>query len=247
MADTTQFERPEGAGKTTVQPSIRREARPSGRLDRAGGAGEDVEAQQPAKAPKAEHRASGAGALAAAAGALALFGGVGIWGVSFSVLELPLSIEKLADALLQLARGVESALPFRVTQLEGMVEFLNRLSSGDLAAYVLMVVAAHAVLTIAAIACGLAGARRRSAGASLVGALFAAADGAALWVACAYANQELYLALHSLARGNPWAVGRGVAGLPAELAPTMGVTAALVLAALAIVIAIAALVGRHRR
>ena len=194
---------------------------------------------------KVRRGAALSGALAAVAGALALFGGVEIWGVSLSVLGLPLSTEKLADALGQLASSIQGLLPFSVSRLDGMVAFLERLSSGDLAELVLAVVALHALLTLGAVVVGLVAARRGSAGRALVAAVLAGADVAALWAACAYANSQLYLALHSLAQGNPWAVGRGVAGLPAELAPTLGMMAALVMAVVAALLAVRALVARR--
>ena len=195
---------------------------------------------------KVRRGAALSGALAVVAGALALFGGVELWGVSFSLLSLPLSTEKLADALGQLTASIQGLLPFSVSQLDGVVAFLERLGSGDLAQLVLAVVAAHAALTLAAVVVGLVGARRGSAGRALVAAALAGADIIVVWAACAYANGQLYLALHSLAQGNPWAVGRGVAGLPAELAPTLGMMAALVLAVVAAVLAVRALVAGRR-
>ena len=199
-----------------------------------------------AEGEKARRGAALSGALAAVAGALALFGGVELWGVSLSLLSLPLSTEKLADALGQLASSVQSVLPFSVGRLDGMVAFLERLSSGDLAELVLAVVAVHALLTLGAVVVGLVAARRASTGRALVAAVLAGADVAAVWATCAYANSQLYLALHSLAQGNPWAVGRGVVGLPAELAPTLGMMAALVLAVLAAMVAVRSLVTRRR-
>lgn len=189
--------------------------------------------------------ASGPGALAAMAGALALFGGIELWGMAFPILELPLSTEKLADALLQLARGLQDLMPFLADRLDGMVTLLDRLSSGDLAWMVLGVVAVHAVLTLLAIVFGLLAVRRGSGALALVASFAAIGDVAAAWGACAYANQQLYLGLHSLAQGNPWAVGEGVAGLPAEFAPTMGMFAALALAAIAFILAIRVIVRKH--
>ena len=55
---------------------------------------------------------------------------------------------------------------------------------------------------------------------------------------------QLYLVVRSVAQGNPWAVGRGVAGLELTLGPGLGLVAAGLLGVCAIVLA---LVGRRGR
>ena len=68
------------------------------------------------------------------------------------------------------------------------------------------------------------------------------ADAAAVSVLCSAMNWHLYLVVRSVAQGNPWAVGRGVAGLELTLTPGLGLVAAGLLGICAIVLA---LVGRH--
>ncbi|MBM6774353.1 hypothetical protein [Olsenella profusa] len=184
--------------------------------------------------------------LAAVAAALALFGGVGLWGVFLPLLGMPDAVGRVADTLLQVAGNVQSALPFAIERLDQLVEFLRRLSEGDLAWLVAAVTTVHAVVTLAALVCAVIASWRRMAPLALASGVLSALDVGAVWYACSVANVELYLALRSVAEGNPWAVGRGVAGLPAELAPNLGMQTALVLAVLAIALAAWALVRARR-
>ena len=49
-----------------------------------------------------------------------------------------------------------------------------------------------------------------------------AADVIAVLILCSVMNWQLYLVVRSVAQGNPWAVGRGVAGLELTLTPGLG-------------------------
>lgn len=61
---------------------------------------------------------------------------------------------------------------------------------------------------------------------------------------CASMSWRLYLTVRSVAQGNPWAVGRGVAGLDTTAMPSLGLLVAAVLGAGAIGLS---LCGKHEQ
>ena len=73
----------------------------------------------------------------------------------------------------------------------------------------------------------------------LAGAL-AAADALIVTILCSTVSWQLFLIVRSVAQGNPWAVGRGVAGLDTTLSPGLGLIVAAILGLAAIVLALVA-------
>ena len=182
-------------------------------------------------------------AVGIVAGALALFGSVAVVGVELPLATVPLSASRLAGALLTASESLRS-MPLVEERVSEIVAFLQSATDGRLAALLWALCVGHVLACGAAIALAahdLHGARRDwrpvTAGALIV------VDAAAVSVLCAAMNWQLSLVVRSVARGNPWAVGRGIAGLELTLTPGVGLVAAALLGICAIAIA---LVGRHR-
>lgn len=180
--------------------------------------------------------------LGIVAGALALFGTVGIVGVELPLATMPLSAGSLADALLTASESLRS-MPLVEERASEIVTFLQSATGGRLAALLWTLCAGHvlacgAAITLAAL--DLRGAHR--AWRPVVAGALVVADAAVVSVLCSAMSWQLYLVVRSVARGNPWAVGRGVAGLELTLTPGLGLVVAALLGVCAIALA---LVGRR--
>ena len=180
--------------------------------------------------------------LGIVAGALALFGTVGIVGVELPLATMPLSAGRLADALLTASESLRS-MPLVEERASEIVTFLQSAAGGRLAALLWTLCAGHvlacgAAITLAAL--DLRGAHR--AWRPVVADALVVADAAVVSVLCSAMSWQLYLVVRSVARGNPWAVGRGVAGLELTLTPGLGLVVAALLGVCAIALA---LVGRR--
>lgn len=180
--------------------------------------------------------------LGIVAGALALFGTVGIVGVELPLATMPLSAGRLADALLTASESLRS-MPLVEERASEIVTFLQSATGGRLAALLWTLCAGHVLACVAAItlaALDLRGAHR--AWRPVVAGALVVADAAVVSVLCSAMSWQLYLVVRSVARGNPWAVGRGVAGLELTLTPGLGLVVAALLGVCAIALA---LVGRR--
>lgn len=180
--------------------------------------------------------------LGIVAGALALFGTVGIVGVELPLATMPLSAGRLADALLTASESLRS-MPLVEEHASEIVTFLQSATGGRLAALLWTLCAGHVLACVAAItlaALDLRGAHR--AWRPVVAGALVVADAAVVSVLCSVMSWQLYLIVRSVARGNPWAVGRGVAGLELTLTPGLGLVVAALLGVCAIALA---LVGRR--
>ena len=180
--------------------------------------------------------------LGIVAGALALFGTVGIVGVELPLATMPLSAGRLADALLTASESLRS-MPLVEERASEIVTFLQSATGGRLAALLWTLCAGHVLACVAAItlaALDLRGAHR--AWRPVVAGALVVADAAVVSVLCSVMSWQLYLIVRSVARGNPWAVGRGVAGLELTLTPGLGLVVAALLGVCAIALA---LVGRR--
>lgn len=180
--------------------------------------------------------------LGIVAGALALFGTVGIVGVELPLATMPLSAGRLADALLTASESLRS-MPLVEERASEIVTFLQSATGGRLAALLWTLCAGHVLACVAAItlaALDLRGAHR--AWRPVVAGALVVADAAVVSVLCSVMSWQLYLVVRSVARGNPWAVGRGVAGLELTLTPGLGLVVAALLGVCAIALA---LVGRR--
>lgn len=180
--------------------------------------------------------------LGIVAGALALFGTVGIVGVELPLATMPLSAGRLADALLTASESLRS-MPLVEERASEIVAFLQSATGGRLATLLWTLCAGHvlacgAAITLAAL--DLRGAHR--AWRPVVAGALVVADAAVVSVLCSAMSWQLYLVVRSVARGNPWAVGRGVAGLELTLTPGLGLVVAALLGVCAIALA---LVGRR--
>lgn len=180
--------------------------------------------------------------LGIVAGALALFGTVGVVGVELPLATMPLSAGRLADALLTASESLRS-MPLVEERASEIVAFLQSATGGRLAALLWTLCAGHvlacgAAITLAAL--DLRGAHR--AWRPVVTGALVVADAAVVSVLCSAMSWQLYLVVRSVARGNPWAVGRGVAGLELTLTPGLGLVVAALLGVCAIALA---LVGRR--
>lgn len=180
--------------------------------------------------------------LGIVAGALALFGTVGIVGVELPLATMPLSAGRLADALLTASESLRS-MPFVEERASEIVTFLQSATGGRLATLLWTLCTGHvlacgAAITLAAL--DLRGAHR--AWRPVVAGALVVADAAVVSVLCSAISWQLYLVVRSVARGNPWAVGRGVAGLELTLTPGLGLVVAALLGVCAIALA---LVGRR--
>lgn len=176
------------------------------------------------------------------AGALALFGTVGIVGVELPLATMPLSAGRLADALLTASESLRS-MPLVEERASEIVTFLQSATGGRLAALLWTLCAGHVLACGAAIALAaldLRGAHR--AWRPVVAGALVVADAAVVTALCSAMSWQLYLVVRSVARGNPWAVGRGVAGLELTLTPGLGLVVAALLGVCAIALA---LVGRR--
>ena len=180
--------------------------------------------------------------LGIVAGALALFGTVGVVGVELPLATMPLSAGRLADALLTASESLRS-MPLVEERASEIVTFLQSATGGRLAALLWTLCAGHVLACVAAItlaALDLRGAHR--AWRPVVAGALVVADAAVVSVLCSAMSWQLYLVVRSVARGNPWAVGRGVAGLELTLTPGLGLVVAALLGVCAIALA---LVGRR--
>lgn len=182
-------------------------------------------------------------AVGIVAGALALFGSVAVVGVELPLATVPLSASRLAGALLTVSESLRS-MPLVEERVSEIVAFLQSATDGRLAALLWALCIGHVLACGAAIALAaldLHGTRRAwrpvTAGALIV------VDAAAVSVLCVAMNWQLSLVVRSVAQGNPWAVGRGIAGLKLTLTPGIGLVVAALLGICAIVFA---LIGRHR-
>lgn len=180
--------------------------------------------------------------LGIVAGALALFGTVGVVGVELPLATMPLSAGRLADALLTASESLRS-MPLVEERASEIVTFLQSATGGRLAALLWTLCAGHvlacgAAITLAAL--DLRGAHR--AWRPVVAGALVVADAAVVSVLCSAMSWQLYLVVRSVARGNPWAVGRGVAGLELTLTPGLGLVVAALLGVCAIALS---LVGRR--
>lgn len=180
--------------------------------------------------------------LGIVAGALALFGTVGIVGVELPLATMPLSAGRLADALLTASESLRS-MPLVEERASEIVTFLQSATGGRLATLLWTLCAGHvlacgAAITLAAL--DLRGAHR--AWRPVVAGTLVVADAAVVTALCSAMSWQLYLVVRSVARGNPWAVGRGVAGLELTLTPGLGLVVAALLGVCAIALA---LVGRR--
>ncbi len=180
--------------------------------------------------------------LGIVAGALALFGTVGVVGVELPLATMPLSAGRLADALLTASESLRS-MPLVEERASEIVTFLQSATGGRLATLLWTLCAGHvlacgAAITLAAL--DLRGAHR--AWRPAVAGALVVADAAVVSVLCSAMSWQLYLVVRSVARGNPWAVGRGVAGLELTLTPGLGLVVAALLGVCAIALA---LVGRR--
>lgn len=180
--------------------------------------------------------------LGIVAGALALFGTVGIVGVELPLATMPLSAGRLADALLTASESLRS-MPLVEERASEIVTFLQSATGGRLATLLWTLCAGHvlacgAAITLAAL--DLRGAHR--AWRPVVAGALVVADAAVVTALCSAMSWQLYLVVRSVARGNPWAVERGVAGLELTLTPGLGLVVAALLGVCAIALA---LVGRR--
>lgn len=180
--------------------------------------------------------------LGIVAGALALFGTVGVVGAELPLATMPLSAGRLADALLTASESLRS-MPLVEERASEIVTFLQSATGGRLATLLWTLCSGHvlacgAAITLAAL--DLRGAHR--AWRPVVAGALVVADAAVVSVLCSAMSWQLYLVVRSVARGNPWAVGRGVAGLELTLTPGLGLVVAALLGVCAIALA---LVGRR--
>ena len=162
------------------------------------------------------------GVLGIVAGALALFGTVAVVGVELPLATMPLSAGRLADALLTASESLRS-MPLVQDRVAQVVAFLQSVSSGSLAALLWVLSICHVAVCVTAIILAALGLRDtgRTWQLAVAGALVAA-DVVAILILCSAMSLQLYLVVRSIAQGNPWAVGRGVAGLELTLTPGLG-------------------------
>lgn len=180
------------------------------------------------------------GVLGIMAGALALFGTVAVVGVELPLATMPLSAGQLANALLTASESLRS-MPLVADRVAQIVAFLQSVSGGSLAALLWALSIGHILVCGTAIALAALSLRdaRRSWRPVVAGALVVA-DVVAVLVLCSIMNWQLYLVVRSVAQGNPWAVGRGIAGLQLTLTPGLGLTIGGFLGGYAIVLALIA-------
>ena len=122
--------------------------------------------------------------LGIVAGALALFGTVGIVGVELPLATMPLSAGRLADALLTASESLRS-MPLVEERASEIVTFLQSATGGRLAALLWTLCAGHVLACVAAItlaALDLRGAHR--AWRPVVAGALVVADAAVVSVLC---------------------------------------------------------------
>ena len=177
------------------------------------------------------------GVLGIVAGALALYGTVAVVGVELPLATIPLSAGQLANALLTALESLRS-MPLVADRVEQIVAFLQSVSGGSLAALLWALSIGHIMVCGTAIALSALSLRdaRRSWRPVVAGALVVA-DVVAVLMLCSVMNWQLYLVVRSVAQGNPWAVGRGVAGLQLTLTPGLGLAIGGFLGGCAVVLA----------
>lgn len=162
------------------------------------------------------------GVLGIVAGALALFGTVAAVGAELPLATMQLSVSRLADALLTASESLRS-MPLVADRVAQVVTFLQSVSGGSLATLLWALSICHVTVCVTAVILAALGLRDtgRTWQLAVAGALVAA-DVVAVIVLCSAMNWQLYLVMRSVAQGNPWAVGRGIAGLELTLTPGLG-------------------------
>lgn len=162
------------------------------------------------------------GVLGIVAGALALFGTVTAVGAELPLATMQLSVSRLADALLTASESLRS-MPLVADRVAQVVTFLQSVSGGSLATLLWALSICHVTVCVTAVILAALGLRDtgRTWQLAVAGALVAA-DVVAVIVLCSAMNWQLYLVMRSVAQGNPWAVGRGIAGLELTLTPGLG-------------------------
>ena len=177
------------------------------------------------------------GVLGIVAGALALFGTVAVVGVELPLATIPLSAGQLANTLFTASESLRS-MPLVADRVEQIVAFLQSVSGGSLAALLWALSIGHIMVCGTAIALSALSLRdaQRSWRPVVAGALVVA-DVVAVLMLCSVMNWQLYLVVRSVAQGNPWAVGRGVAGLQLTLTPGLGLAIGGFLGGCAVVLA----------
>ncbi|OUN88849.1 hypothetical protein [[Collinsella] massiliensis] len=182
------------------------------------------------------------------AGALALFGTVGIFGVELPLATMPHTAGEVASTLLQITDSLD-AFPGASGRVAQIVAFLQSVAHGSLASIFFVLSATHvAVCAGAVILAGYDLARGHRAWRCVLAGALAAADALIVTILCSTVSWQLFLIVRSVAQGNPWAVGRGVAGLDTTLSPGLGLIAAAILGLAAIVLALVARgAGRKRQ
>ena len=177
------------------------------------------------------------GVLGIVAGALALFGTVAVVGVELPLATIPLSAGQLANALLTASESLRS-MPLVADRVEQIVAFLQSVSGGSLAALLWALSIGHIMVCGTAIALSALSLRdARRSWRPVVADALVVADVVAVLMLCSVMNWQLYLVVHSVAQGNPWAVGRGVAGLQLTLTPGLGLAIGGFLGGCAVVLA----------
>ena len=182
------------------------------------------------------------------AGALALFGTVGIFGVELPLATMPHAAGEVASTLLQMADSLD-AFPGASGRVAQIIAFLQSVAHGSLAGIFFALSAAHvAACAGAVILAGYDLARGHRAWRCVLAGALPAADALVVTLLCSTVSWQLFLIVRSVARGNPWAVGRGVAGLDTTLSPGLGLVVAAILGLAAIVLALVARgTGRKRQ
>lgn len=162
------------------------------------------------------------GVLGIVAGALALFGTVAAVGAELPLATMQLSVSRLADALLTASESLRS-MPLVADRVAQVVTFLQSVSGGSLATLLWALSICHVTVCVTAVILAALGLRDtgRTWQLAVAGALVTA-DVVAVIVLCSAMNWQLYLVMRSVAQGNPWAVGRGIAGLELTLTPGLG-------------------------
>lgn len=178
------------------------------------------------------------------AGALALSGSVGIFGIELPLATMPHAAGRLADTLLQVSDSFGD-FPGASGRLSQIISFLQSASQGMLAYLALALSAIHIAVCAGAIilACLNLLREHRTWRAVLAGALVMA-DAGSIMLLCSVISWQLFLIVRSTARGNPWAVGRGIAGLDPTLSPSLGLIVAAIAGIATIILALAA---RHAK
>lgn len=178
------------------------------------------------------------------AGTLALFGSVSLFGVGIPLVTMPHAINVLAGMLMQAFEPLQNPI-VSSGRLSNIIAFLQSAQDGELFYLAIALSLVHGVICCAAIALSVHNLTdtRRTLQNVLAGSLVIA-DALAITALCASMSWRLYLTVRSVAQGNPWAVGRGVAGLDTTAMPSLGLLVAAVLGAGAIGLS---LCGKHEQ